>query len=74
MADSGEDEQQRAAKTFNRILNQPKLNAAAPRTDKHVEEGIKKLRQLILVDEIPHTIVCSIFLFLILRQMLTTAG
>lgn len=62
MAESIEDEQQRAAKAFNRILNAPKLNAGAPRTDKHVEEGIKKLRRLILVDGIPHTIVGSSFL------------
>ena len=46
MAEPGEnDDQLRAAKTFNRILNQPKLNPSAPRTDKHVEEGIKKLRE-----------------------------
>ncbi|EJC98409.1 rab domain-containing cell division control protein [Fomitiporia mediterranea MF3/22] len=50
------DDAQRAAKTFNRILNQPKLSGTAPRTDKQIEEGIKKLRRLILVDGIPYTI------------------
>lgn len=54
---SGEDAQ-RAAKTFNRILNQPKLAASSgQRTDKQIEEGIKKLRRLILVDGIPHAVV-----------------
>lgn len=51
------EEAQKAARTFNRILAQPKLNAAMPRTDKHVEDAIKKLRRLILVDGIPHAIV-----------------
>ena len=52
-----DDDAGRAAKTFNRILNQPKLSASGSRTDKNVEDGIKKLRRLILVDGIPNQIV-----------------
>ncbi|PAV16851.1 bub2 [Pyrrhoderma noxium] len=51
-----DDDAGRAAKTFNRILNQPKLSASGSRTDKNVEDGIKKLRRLILVDGIPNQI------------------
>ncbi|KAH8108529.1 rab domain-containing cell division control protein [Phellopilus nigrolimitatus] len=56
MAEQANDDAQRAARTFNRILNQPKLSTTAPRTEKHVDEGIKKLRRLILVDGIPHSV------------------
>lgn len=58
MASSADGEDQRkAARLFNKILNQPKLSSSTSRTDKHVDEGIKKIRRLILVDGIPHAIV-----------------
>ncbi|KAL5501898.1 CDC16 [Sanghuangporus vaninii] len=51
------EDAQRAARTINRILNQPKLaGSAQQRTDKQIEEGIKKLRRVILVEGIPHTV------------------
>ncbi|OCB91069.1 rab domain-containing cell division control protein [Sanghuangporus baumii] len=51
------EDAQRAARTINRILNQPKLaGSAQQRTDKQIEEGIKKLRRVILVEGIPHSV------------------
>jgi cell cycle arrest protein BUB2 len=40
------------AHSFNKILNQPKHPSKA-RVSGDIEEGIKKLRRLILVDGIP---------------------
>ena len=55
---SADADTQKTARTFHRILNQPKVNAGnKSRTEKDVEEGIKKIRRLILVEGIPHTIV-----------------
>lgn len=51
------EDTQKTARAFNRILNQPKIGTASSRSDKHVEESIKKLRRLILVDGIPHALV-----------------
>lgn len=59
MTDQPNADAQKAARTFSRILNQPKVHSSKPRTDKDVEEAIKKIRRLILVDGIPHAIVCS---------------
>ena len=57
---STEADTQKTARTVHRILNQPKGNAGnKSRTEKDVEEGIKKIRGLILVEGIPHTIVSS---------------
>lgn len=53
------DDLKKAARLFNKILNQPKLSSSTSRTDKHVDEGIKKIRRLILVDGIPHAIVSA---------------
>ena len=56
------EDAQRAARTINRILNQPKqVGSAQQRTDKQIEDGIKKLRRVILVEGIPHTMVSKRF-------------
>ncbi|EJD55104.1 bub2 protein [Auricularia subglabra TFB-10046 SS5] len=42
-----------AVHAFNKILSQPKLNAGKPRTAQDIDEGVKKLRRLILVEGVP---------------------
>ena len=46
------------AHTFNKILAQPKLSSK-PRTSDDVEESVKKLRRLILIEGIPSKAVRS---------------
>lgn len=46
---------QQTARTFNKILAQPKISSKT-RTQQDVEEGVKKLRRLILIDGIPSEI------------------
>ncbi|EIM89532.1 TBC-domain-containing protein [Stereum hirsutum FP-91666 SS1] len=46
---------QQTARTFNKILGQPKISSKT-RTQQDVEEGVKKLRRLILIDGIPSEI------------------
>jgi cell cycle arrest protein BUB2 len=41
-----------AAHSFNKILGQPKLSSKT-RTPEDVEESVKKLRRLILIEGIP---------------------
>ena len=45
-----------AAHSFNKILNQPR-NSLKQRSAADVEEAVKKLRRLILVDGIPSSVV-----------------
>ena len=45
---------------FNKILSQPKLSSKT-RTAEDVEESVKKLRRLILIEGIPSKAVCSRF-------------
>jgi cell cycle arrest protein BUB2 len=47
------------AHTFNKILSQPKLSSKT-RSSEDVEESVKKLRRLILIDGIPSKAVCSL--------------
>ena len=47
------------AHTFNKILAQPKLSSKT-RSPEDVEESVKKLRRLILIDGIPSKAVCSL--------------
>src|SRR6266478_1095995 len=46
------------AHAFNKILSQPKLSSKT-RTPEDVEESVKKLRRLILIDGIPSRAVCA---------------
>jgi hypothetical protein len=43
---------------FNKILSQPKLSSKT-RTPEDVEESVKKLRRLILIEGIPSRAVCA---------------
>jgi hypothetical protein len=43
---------------FNKILSQPKLSSKT-RTSEDVEESVKKLRRLILIEGIPSKAVCA---------------
>ena len=45
---------------FNKILSQPKLSSKT-RTSEDVEESVKKLRRLILIEGIPSKAVCALF-------------
>ena len=54
------DELQKAAKSFNKVLNRPNQASSSSKTLKAAEEGMKKLRTLILVDGIPHAIVSTL--------------
>jgi len=47
-----------AAHAFNKILSQPKLSSKT-RTSDDVEESVKKLRRLILIEGIPSKAVCT---------------
>lgn len=47
------------AHSFNKILNQPRISSKY-RSAADVEEAIKKLRRLILVDGIPSSVVRTI--------------
>ena len=44
-----------ATATYIKILSQPKLSAK-PRTAKDIQDGIRKLRRLILVEGIPEEV------------------
>ncbi|KAG8908835.1 hypothetical protein FRB99_003073 [Tulasnella sp. 403] len=56
MTDSKSAESLKAkAQTFNKILNQPRLSTKF-RTQADIDEGLKKLRRLILVEGIPFSI------------------
>jgi hypothetical protein len=46
------------AHAFNKILSQPKLSSKT-RTSEDVEESVKKLRRLILIEGIPSKAVCA---------------
>lgn len=46
------------AHSFNKILNQPRTSSKA-RTAADIQESVKKLRRLILVDGIPSSVVCT---------------
>ena len=46
---------------FNKILSQPKLSSKT-RTSEDVEESVKKLRRLILIEGIPSKAVCALLL------------
>jgi hypothetical protein len=46
------------AQAFNKILSQPKLSSKT-RTSEDVEESVKKLRRLILIEGIPSKAVCA---------------
>lgn len=50
--DSTADSLKASAHVFNKILNQPRLSAKF-RSQADVDEGVKKLRSLILVEGIP---------------------
>lgn len=41
-----------ACQAFNKILSQPKLSSK-PRTAQEIDEGVKRLRRLILVEGVP---------------------
>jgi hypothetical protein len=43
---------------FNKILAQPKLSSRT-RTPEDVEDSVKKLRRLILIEGIPSRVVCA---------------
>ncbi|TDL14174.1 TBC-domain-containing protein, partial [Rickenella mellea] len=49
------DSAKKAAHSFHRILNPPKLGSST-RTQQNIDDGLKKLRRLILVDGIPHAV------------------
>ncbi|KAG8944910.1 hypothetical protein FRC04_001350 [Tulasnella sp. 424] len=50
---------QAKAHAFNKLLNQPRLSTKF-RTQADVEDGLKKLRRLILVEGIPFTVVSAL--------------
>lgn len=50
---------QAKAHAFNKLLNQPRLSTKF-RTQADVEDGLKKLRRLILVEGIPFTVVSTL--------------
>ncbi|THH04104.1 hypothetical protein EW146_g10265 [Bondarzewia mesenterica] len=52
MADSGQSTPELIAHSFNKILVQPKMSLKL-RSNQDIEEGVKKLRRLILIDGIP---------------------
>lgn len=66
--DNGERQNlQKVANAYNKILNGPRnINSTTPTTRnvQNIQDGTKKLRRLILIEGIPHSIVSRKFTFI----------